>query len=33
MPRPCLWPAPALALAVALTGMPAGPLRAQISRR
>ena len=29
MPRPCLWPAPALALAVALTGMPAGPLRAQ----
>ena len=29
MPRPCLWPAPALVLVVGLTGFPGAPLRAQ----
>jgi hypothetical protein len=29
MPRPCLWPAPALILVLGLTGFPAAPLRAQ----
>jgi hypothetical protein len=29
MPRPCLWPAPAFVLAVALAGIPRAPLRAQ----
>ena len=29
MPKPCLWPAPAFVLVVALTGIPGVPLRAQ----
>ena len=29
MPRPCLWPAPALVLVVGLTGFTGAPLRAQ----